>query len=157
MADVLARLIASRPVDDLANPADDVATVLHDRVTRWLTTQEEGRNNDDASLDVTPEPLEHADPAARAITELDALITDRITSLTDLAITTRPARLRPLGDEPEPGPARQDWERQISALVTHRDLNHLDQLDPAPAATSSLSRDSALPTPATETEWSLHR
>ncbi|MGV8966664.1 MAG: MobF family relaxase [Cellulomonas sp.] len=157
MADVLARLIASRPVDDPANPAHDVAAVLHERVTRWLTTQDEGRHNDNTSHDVTPEPLDHTDPAARAITELNELITGRITNLTELAISARPAWLQPLGDEPELGPARQDWERQISALVAHRDLNHLDQFDPAASGTSSLNRDSALPMPATETEWSLRR
>jgi conjugative relaxase-like TrwC/TraI family protein len=141
MEAVLARLIATRSLDDPADPAHDVAAVLHDRVTTWLDAQNESTHPDDTRHPFQAERIDPADPAADAIAELDALITGRITNLTTVAISGRPAWMRPLGDQPEPGPDREVWERQVAALVTYRDTNRLtdaaDEL-PTPRTTSRL-------------------
>ena len=47
---VRARLIAARPVGDPADPAADVAAVLHDRISTWLDAQNESTHHDDTSV-----------------------------------------------------------------------------------------------------------
>ena len=90
------------------------------------------------------EPIDDTDQAAAAITELDALITGRITDLTTIAINARPAWLRPLGAQPDPGPDRDTWQRQLRALVAYRDVNRFH--DVADAVASTLTTNTNRPT-----------
>ncbi|OIQ94690.1 multifunctional conjugation protein TraI [mine drainage metagenome] len=153
MRDVLTRLVATRPLSD-PNPAGDIAAVLHQQVTAWLDAQSEARHPTSAAHDHRPEPVDPADPAADAIAQIDALISGRITNLADVAIATRPGWLRPLGDLPDPGPARAAWTRQIAAIAAHYDLTGAPHEPTAPPTPTALSEP--LPTNP-DTTWSLTR
>jgi hypothetical protein len=95
------------------------------------------------------EPIDPSDVAAPVIAELTDLLTQRVQSLTELAIATRPAWLRPLDDEP--APAHDDWTAHLAATLTHADLNRL-----IPPGFTALHRT---PAPATrnDTERTFHR
>ncbi|QTE30063.1 MobF family relaxase [Pengzhenrongella sicca] len=124
MEAVLARLIATRLVDDQDNAAHDIAAVLHDSVTRWLDAQDEGRSHELVHAP-RPERVDVTDPAAATIAEIDDLIAGRISNLTAAAISTRPDWMRPLGDQPDPGQDRNARERTLDALVSFREVNHI--------------------------------
>ena len=157
MGAVLARLIGSRPMDDPASPTDDVAAVLHDRVTTWLDAQNESTHAHDAPRPLTAEPVDATDRASDTIAELDALIAGRIDSLTAIAITSRPAWMRPLGDQPDPGTNRNAWQRQVAAVVAYRDTKGLTDIVDEPAAQPRRTRLNDAPTTAAEADWRLRR
>ena len=157
MRAVLARLIASRPLDDPNNPAEDVAAVLHQRLTGWLDAQNESRRPADSHHETVWEPIEAGDPAADTIAQIDALIAGRITDLSDLAISTRPDWMRPLGDKPDPGPALEAWTRQVAAIVAQLDLRNLTGSHDQPATAAGRTKLSDLPAADPATDRSVTR
>ena len=57
--------------------------------------------------------------------ELTDLLAHRVRALTELAVATRPAWLRPLDDEADRGVEHDDWTAHLTAAVTHADLHKL--------------------------------
>ena len=95
------------------------------------------------------------DVAAPAIAQLTDLLSQRVQALTELALATRPAWLRPLDDEPAPGTAHDDWTSHLAATLTHADLNKL--IPPGFAVRGSTLHRTPEPTTRTRTDRSIHR
>jgi len=107
MPKVLARLVASRPLDAGDDPAHDVAAVLHERVDRWLQTAPNlspatrspagrlGLSTGDTSV-----RTDSRDPTLAALGQVEALIAQRIEALAGAALASRPAWLQPLSGNP---------------------------------------------------------
>lgn len=106
---------------------DDLAAVLSRRVRQWLATQTE----DPRSLSVAPDPSYLSVQAQATLREVDVLIAERITALTDQAITAQPGWLRELGPEPTDLHQRRAWRQQIAAAVAHQDASSAPHVSPA--------------------------
>lgn len=116
MRQVLASLIADRPIDG-ASPAHDVAAVLHHRVDRWLRTQVD----DPATIRVIPDVADAPDNIADLLQQVDQLIAVRTEALTDQAIDARPDWLVRLGAAPDDQADRSAWRARIAAHVARDD------------------------------------
>ena len=137
MPRILACLVHARPLDDPDDPARDLAALLHERVERWL--------EDTPNLDTTgPAPLhvitglplaqtDGADPTLHSLARIDALIAQRVHTLTDAAISTRPTWLRPLDGELIGPEDQAAWRQHVAVLTAYRDLTGADS--PAPLGT----------------------
>jgi hypothetical protein len=129
MPRILRSLAAGRSLDD----ADDLAAVLHDRVTRWLDDNPDPPTYDNDDRPGTPDGWALAallgaghvnsdDPTHPTLAAIDALIRSRIQALTLDATETRPEWTRPLGDEPPSEANRQRWRHCVAMVCAHRDL-----------------------------------
>ena len=116
MPQVLAGLIAARPIDG-TDPALDVAAVLHHRVNDWLRTQVD----DPGSIRVVPDTTDAPDDITALFNQVDKLIAARTDALTDQAIDAQPDWLVALGPAPDDPAARSAWRTQIAAHVAHED------------------------------------
>lgn len=106
------------PPDPRGNPADpagDIAAVLHARVQAWLHTQVDNPQ----TITTTPRPEDLPPEAAETLRQVDELIAARAHALTDHAITTNPAWLTTLGPRPDDDPGT--WLQQVAAIAAHRD------------------------------------
>jgi conjugative relaxase-like TrwC/TraI family protein len=144
MPQILAGLIADRPLDGI-EPVHDFAAVLHHRVNDWLRTQVE----DPTTIRVTPGPADATGEVADLLVQVDQLIADRVEALTDRAITTEPAWLTALGPAPSDTAARSAWRAQIAARVAREDYTG--------PATTDVTHVAWPAAPGPETERSLSR
>jgi conjugative relaxase-like TrwC/TraI family protein len=144
MAQILAGLITDRPLDG-AEPARDLAAVLHHRVNDWLRTQVE----DPTTIRLTPTGADATGEVADLIAQVDQLIADRIDALTDHALTTDSAWLTDLGPAPTDTAARSAWRAQIAAHVAREDFTG--------AANAGLTPGAWTAPPVPEPERSLGR
>ncbi|WP_233404280.1 MobF family relaxase [Actinotalea solisilvae] len=112
MRQVVAGLIADRPIDN-ASPAHDVAAVLHHRVDGWLRTQVD----DPATISVIPDVLDAPDEIADLVRQADRLIAERTEALTDQAIDARPDWLVELGPAPADPADWSAWRTRVAAHV----------------------------------------
>jgi conjugative relaxase-like TrwC/TraI family protein len=133
----------------------DLAAALTRDLTAFLDAGAERPHLHDRSRLATLEPIDPSDVAAPVITELSALVTHRVQALTELAVATRPAWLRPLDDEPEPSVGLADWSAHLTAAVTHADLNKL--IPPGFTARPDALHRTPAPAPRTETDRSIHQ
>ncbi|WP_260458651.1 MobF family relaxase [Actinotalea ferrariae] len=113
MRQVLASLVADRPIDG-ASPAHDVAAVLHHRVDRWLRTQVD----DPATIRVTPDVADAPDDISNLLRQVDQLIAERTEALTDRAIDARPDWLVGLGPVPADPAGLLAWRARLATHVT---------------------------------------
>jgi hypothetical protein len=115
MGHLLRDLINASPFGDAADPAGDIAAVLHARVQAWLRTQVDNPQ----TITTTPRPEDLSPEAAVTLRQVDELIAARVHALTDHAITTHPAWLTTLGPRPDDDPGA--WLQQVAAIAAHRD------------------------------------
>jgi hypothetical protein len=129
MPRILRSLAAGRSLDD----ADDLAAVLHDRVTRWLDDNPDPPTYDNDDKVGAPDnavlpallgagQVNSDDSTHPTLAAIDALIRSRIQALTLDATKTRPEWTRPLGDEPPSEADRQRWRQCVAMVCAHRDL-----------------------------------
>ena len=129
MPRTLRSLAAARSLEG----TDDLAGVLHERVTRWLDDNPNPPAYGDMGSPGAPtEPplgpmidvgqIDANDPSHPTLAEIDELIRSRIQAITLDATTTRPEWTRPFGEEP-PGEAdSQRWKACIATVAEYRDL-----------------------------------
>jgi len=115
MDHLLRGLINASPLGEHADPAGDIAAVLHSRVQAWLHTQVDNPQ----TITTTPRPEDLQPEAAETLRQVDELIAARMHALTDHAITTAPAWLTTLG--PRPDDDAVAWLQQVAAIAAHRD------------------------------------
>jgi hypothetical protein len=137
MPQVLTRLVVSRPLDGTDDPARDVAAVLHERVDRWLETAPDlsaaegfpasrlGLSTGDTSVGI-----DSRDPTVAALAQVETLITERIRVLTDTALASRPAWLRPLSGNPVHPDEHSAWRGHVAVVAAYRDLTGTDAASP---------------------------
>ena len=145
MPQVLAGLIAARPIDDFA-PAHDVAAVLHHRVDEWLHTQVD----EPTRIRVVPDATGMPDDVAGLLRQVEELIASRTEALTDQAIAAEPEWLVDFGPAPTDPGARSEWRTAIALHVAHDDAT----------SGSATVRVPSPPTPSVPTpsnEWSVTR
>ncbi len=119
---VLGHLVTLRPLESGDDAAEDIAAVLHARVTAWL----EARDPDTGPGMSRPQrdrgtcALDPDDPVAQTLTDIDSLIRARVEFLTAKAGQSRPAWLRPLGEQLD-GDSGGTWRRNLATLAAYRD------------------------------------
>jgi len=125
----LPRLVQAR---SLAN-ADDPASVLHERVERWIyasCSRRPPRTNLIAGL--IPRALGVTDPDfAHALNERDKALEHRARLLAEKAVTDRVGWLRQLGSPPVDPTRRAEWMRAISTVAAYRELWNITADDQA--------------------------
>ncbi|MCA0328457.1 MAG: relaxase domain-containing protein [Actinobacteria bacterium] len=121
MTRTLTALIRTRSLVSLDDPVEDLAAVLHERVTQWL-----GERPPASARAVTPRTHRATsmseDAASAAIAELEDLIDARVHVLTTAAIDHQPAWMRPLATAVDPEQVAS-WREAIATVVAYRDLN----------------------------------
>ena len=139
MTRVLASLVRARPLDNPTDPVEDIAAVLHERVTRWLdsdaalSAEADGIGHQgDSTVGIVPGATAIApdDPASAAIGELDSLIRARLEAITNEAVQTRPAWMRPLGEQPASESENARWLDSVALVASYRDLNQIRSTAP---------------------------
>lgn len=139
MTRVLARLVKARPLDNPDDPVEDLAAVLHERVTCWLDS--DATRADIAHVTGYPgavpatsasglSMIEPDDPACDAIIEIESLIRARVEAITVEAIQTRPAWMRPLGEQPQGELDGARWRDAVALVASYRDLNEITSAAP---------------------------
>jgi hypothetical protein len=115
----LPRLVTTRPIAD----ADDVASVLHQRVERYTQvagSRRVGSTNLIAGL--VPRALNVTDPdLARGLEERDHALQARAWTLAQEAFTSRAPWLRQLGEPPANSAAQKHWLRAICTVAAYRE------------------------------------
>ncbi len=85
-------------------------------------------------------PPPTADPIAVWAVGQDRLVTDRVEALVGRVATEPPSWASGIPARPEPGPARDRWERDVGVVAAYRDQHRIpDDVDPW-AATSTAAR-----------------
>ena len=139
MTCTLASLVRARPLDNPADPVEDIAAVLHERVTRWLdsdaalSAEADGIGfGGDSTIGSVPgaTAIDPGDPASDAIAEIDSLIRARVEAITSEAVQTRPAWMRPLGEQPASESEKVCWLDSIALVASYRDLNPIRSTAP---------------------------
>ena len=98
MTRVLRALVTGRAFDHPDDAADDIASVLHERVTNWLESAARRQPEPGGSQETTEAPQvtdDQPDPAHETINAIDVLIRRRTHSLAEDAPPARPRWLRP--------------------------------------------------------------
>ncbi|RYV49540.1 MobF family relaxase [Pengzhenrongella frigida] len=152
MRPVLTKLVESRPLDDPTSPVDDVAAVLHGRLTTWLDAQFAGCVPDLDAMSGT-EVIDPRDSTAAAIGQIDALSTRRIPNL---SIGNRPDWMRPLGEIPDLDAAHDAWSDQVAALIAEGDLQLVAAADQLSVSTAR-PKFSDVPPSDRPPDWSVTR
>jgi conjugative relaxase-like TrwC/TraI family protein len=115
----LPRLVQARTLAD----TDDPASVLHERVERWVHAscgRRQPRTNLIAGL--IPRALGVTDPDfARALDERDRALEHRARMLAEKAVSERVRWLRQLGSPPVDPRLRAPWMRAISTVAAYRE------------------------------------
>jgi hypothetical protein len=139
MTRVLAFLVRARPLDNPTDPVEDIAAVLHERVTRWLesdaalSAEADGIGHQgDSTVGIVPGATAIApdDPASAAVSELDSLIRARLEAMTNDAVQTRPEWMRPLGEHPARESENARWLDCHALVASYRDLNQIRSTAP---------------------------
>jgi conjugative relaxase-like TrwC/TraI family protein len=139
MTRVLASLVRARPLDNPTDPVEDIAAVLHERVTRWLdsdaalSAEADGIGHQgDSTVGIVPGATAIApdDPASAALGELDSLIRARLKAITSEAVQTRPEWMRPLGEHPARQSENALWLDSVALVASYRDLNQIRSTAP---------------------------
>jgi hypothetical protein len=134
MPQVLRRLVAQSPVGD-----DDAAGALGERLTGWLDDQsEDPRRRPEQPR--TGGLVDPDDPAEVVLQEVEDLIRQRISALTQLAVLERPSWMVTYGPEPDPGPAHEAWLAQVAAHAAHLDRTNPHHR-PSPSAPRPLASE----------------
>jgi conjugative relaxase-like TrwC/TraI family protein len=137
-----------------AETVDLAAALTHD-LTAFLDAGAERPDIHGHSRPAALEPIDPSDVATPVIAELTGLLTHRVQALTDWAVATRPAWLRPLDGEPDPGVEHDDWAAHLAAAVTHADLNKL--IPPGFTARANALHRTPAPAPRTDTDRNIDR
>lgn len=136
---LLPRLVATRSLQD----ADDVAAVLHHRLTNAATRRTatvEPRRAPRLIVGLIPEatgPM--TDEMRRSLDERRNLIEQRAHALTETALADLTAWTRVLGDPPRDPRRRDAWIRHVRTIVAYRDRYEITSdtpLGPAPDTTA---------------------
>jgi conjugative relaxase-like TrwC/TraI family protein len=145
----LTDVVAGRSLAD----AEDIAAVLHDRVTRWVATTPTQPSTGHMIAGLIP-AAEVEDPEAReALRERAALIEQRARALVDQALGGREPWLRSFGRPPsEPG-RRASWIDAVRTVAAYRErydrdgagVPTQDEIDAARAAAVTAHRLSGQP------------
>ncbi|MGO8875277.1 MAG: MobF family relaxase [Acidimicrobiales bacterium] len=125
----LPRLVRTRTFAD----TDDPASVLHERVERWIHasgSRRQPRSNLIAGL--MPRALGVTDPDfARALNERDKGLEGRARLLAEKAVIDRPGWLRQLGSPPVDPRLQAQWVRAISTVAAYRERWNITAADQA--------------------------
>jgi hypothetical protein len=115
----LPRLVKARSLGD----SDDPASVLHERVERWIHaggSRRQPRTN--MIVGLIPRALGVTDPdLARALDERDRALEQRARVLAERAVIERPRWLRQLGAPPVDPRLQAHWVRAISTVAAYRE------------------------------------
>ena len=115
----LPHLVAARSLAD----AQDVASVLHGRVDRWVEAAGSKRMPAaDLIVGLVPRAKGVADEdMARALRERDEAMERRATTLAELAVERNVAWVRCLGAPPADPATRAAWIREVRVVAAYRD------------------------------------
>ena len=101
--------------------ADDIAAVLHGRVTKWLATAGEQRQPD-RIVGLGPPAIGVSDPEmVRGLQDRRALIQDRARSLVLEAVENRQAWANQLGPLPLDPARRGEWLSRLDTVAAYRE------------------------------------
>jgi len=101
--------------------ADDVAALLHGRVTKWIGAAD-SRRQSDSIVGIGPAVVGVTDPdIEQALQERLALIEQRTRSLTMTAIEDRQPWTLKFGQPPADPAGRADWLRRLDTIAAYRD------------------------------------
>jgi hypothetical protein len=116
---VFPRLVQARTLSD----AEDVASVLHGRVSRWIqASRPVAANAGGLIAGLVPRAGHVPDPDMdRALQERERSMLERARTLTDEAISTGAAWLGSLGPIPTEAGLRSRWLREASTVSAYRD------------------------------------
>jgi conjugative relaxase-like TrwC/TraI family protein len=111
--------------NDGAQPARDIAAVLHHRVTHWHehTPRTQGRQPQLIGGIITPvgqldgAPTDQVD----AVHQLETLMANRVNALVRQALQRPPAWLRALGPPPADPRRRASWTQAVTVIAAYRD------------------------------------
>ena len=123
--------------------AEDVASVLHGRVGRWIRAAASGRRPGAARFvaGVIPEALNVTDPdMARALAGRAEAMQRRAREIAERDIARHAAWTRPLGPPPSDPARREAWLREMVTIAAFRDRWNVTSRRPVPADRSSLER-----------------
>ncbi|MFZ5871542.1 MAG: ATP-dependent DNA helicase, partial [Actinomycetota bacterium] len=130
MPKVLARLVGARPLDGAHDPARDVAAVLHERVDRWLETAPDLSRAERSPASrlglATGGAWDADDPTRAALAQVEELITERIGTLTEIALGTRPTWLQPFTGGYVHPDEHETWHGHVAVVAAYRDLTGTD-------------------------------
>lgn len=105
--------------------ADDIAAVLHGRVTKWLNAAG-GHDQAERIVGLFPAITSITDPdTAKALRDRRTLIEQNVRTLVLEALQGRDLWTRRLGAPPPNPVLREDWLRRLDTIAAYRDLWHL--------------------------------
>jgi hypothetical protein len=101
--------------------ADDIAALLHGRVTKWIESAD-GRRQSDSIVGLGPAVVGVTDPdTEQALQDRRALIEQRVRSLTMSALEDRQPWVTQLGRPPADPVRLEDWLRRLDTIAAYRD------------------------------------
>jgi conjugative relaxase-like TrwC/TraI family protein len=113
----LPTLVQGRPISS----ADDVAALLHGRVTKWIRSAS-GRRQPDSIVGHFPPAIGVTDPdIVQALQDRRGLIEQRARALTLAALEQRQTWTLKLGRPPSDPACREEWLRGLDTLAAYRD------------------------------------
>jgi conjugative relaxase-like TrwC/TraI family protein len=117
--EVLPKLVAARSLAD----AEDVASVLHERVSRWThLAAEPCATAHDFIVGLLPRASGRIEPDVRdALAERERLLTIRANAILDTALASDETWIRDLGKPPSAPTARAAWRREAVTVAAFRD------------------------------------
>ena len=126
--EVLGRLVAARTLVD----ADDIASVLHGRLDRYVDRAGSKRNVDRHMIAGLAGAARNVDDddMARALEERAEAMERRATVLAEQALERRPAWLDRLGAPPADPERRHAWLRQVRVVAAYRELYNVTDVVP---------------------------
>jgi hypothetical protein len=102
--------------------ADDIAAVLHGRVTKWLNATG-SQHQPERIVGLLPAPASITDPdTALALGDRRKLIEQKARTLVLEALQRRDPWTLRLGAPPQNPILREDWLKRLDTIVTYRDL-----------------------------------
>jgi hypothetical protein len=102
--------------------ADDVAALLHGRVTKWIGSADR-RRRPDSIVGIGPAVVGVADPDLKqALQDRRILIEELARSLTLNALQNREAWILSLGQPPTDRARSEKWLRQVDTVAAYRDV-----------------------------------
>jgi conjugative relaxase-like TrwC/TraI family protein len=135
LADAVPKLVAGRGFND----AEDIGSVLHHRVDRWIAAA--GRRQAGGAAGIVglfPHAVSVIDPDIRqALDDRQALIEQRADELAATAVERRHPWAAQLGTVPDEPAARASWMREVATIAAYRDRwNIHDRTILGPSSTS---------------------
>ncbi len=126
----LPQLVQARTLADA--DADDVAAVLHERVTHWACPTSLRRPvAPDRIVGLIPRVDATTDPdVQQALQERQALIERRARELSQDALHARQPWAVQLGNPPTDAVSREHWYRQLDTIATYRERWNITDRDP---------------------------